>query len=89
MNRFDGADELLEMGETDQPEIIPEAEEQHENSLFIAQNSSIDGTAKKSNSGAGSLIGQNVILMDDPFNGRTNLFKNAPVGRMTEKLGDP
>ena len=84
VNRFDG-DELLGIEQNDKPDVIPEEDEKLENSLIQAQNSSIDGgTPIKSNSGAGSLVGQNVQLMDDPFNGRTNLFKSQRVGRQTE-----
>ena len=60
MNQFDGADELLGITEADKPDVIPEEEDQLENSLLQAHNSSIDGGTpmkSKSNSGAGSLIG--------------------------------
>lgn len=60
VNRFDG-DELLGIEQNDKPDVIPEEDEKLENSLIQAQNSSIDGgTPIKSNSGAGSLVGQNV-----------------------------
>ena len=38
-------------------------------------------SGKNSTSGAGTLVGDNMALGDDPFNGRINIFKGADPGR--------
>ena len=37
-------------------------------------------SGKNSTSGAGTLVGDNMALGDDPFNGRINMFKDSGLG---------
>ena len=43
-------------------------------------------SGRNSTSGAGTLVGDNMALGDDPFNGRSNIFGSSRVGRNTVNL---
>ena len=66
------------------PAVVNKEEEKDTDS---SNNMGMSSSHRNSTSGAGTLVGDNMALGDDPFNGRINMFnKKVKPGRQTVDL---